>query len=90
MTTLADKLKEKLQVLSPVSVHVTDDSHHHIGHAGNPDGKGQTHFTIEIVSDAFRGKTRVEQHRMVMDVLQPLWAGTSLHAVVLKTLTPTL
>ena len=88
MTTLADKLKEKLQSLEPVSLNVSDDSHHHIGHVGNPDGKGQTHFTIEIVSEAFRGKSRVERHRMVMAEIQGLWDATSLHAVVLKTLTP--
>lgn len=88
MTSLADKLKEKLQALAPISLVVNDDSHQHIGHAGNPDGTGQTHFSIEIVSNAFRGKSRVERHRMVMAEIQPLWDGTSLHAVALKTLTP--
>lgn len=88
MQSVADKLKEKLQVLAPVSLTVSDDSHNHVGHAGNPDGKGQTHFSIEIVSDAFSGKNRVERHRMVMDAIAPLWDVTSLHAVALKTLTP--
>ena len=88
MDSVADKLKEKLQALSPIRLVVSDDSDRHIGHAGNPDGKGQTHFSIEIVSADFQGKSRVARHRMVMAVLEPLWGQTSLHAVTLKTLTP--
>lgn len=89
MTSLADKLKEKLQAsLSPVRLVVNDDSAAHAGHAGNPDGAGQTHFSIEIVSDAFHGKSRVDRHRMVMAEIQSLWGETSLHALALKTLTP--
>lgn len=88
MTSVQDKLKQKLLALSPTHLMVSDDSHHHAGHAGNPDGKGQTHFTVEIVSEAFRGKSRVQRHRMVMDLARPLWDETTLHALVLKTLTP--
>ena len=88
MTTLADKLKQKLEPLNAVSVTVTDDSHHHAGHAGNPDGKGQTHFTVSVVAEAFAGQSRLARQRMVMDLVQPLWAETTLHALVIKTATP--
>jgi BolA family transcriptional regulator, general stress-responsive regulator len=88
MATVQDKLKEKLQVLAPTHLAVIDDSAQHAGHAGNPDGEGQTHFSIEIVSPAFAGKSRLERHRIVMDLLEPVWKDTSLHALTLVTRTP--
>jgi BolA protein len=84
MENVADKLKEKLTVLHPSVLKITDDSALHAGHAGNPDGKGQTHFTVEITSDAFAGKSRLERQRIVMDLIQPLWAETTLHAISVK------
>ena len=88
MNSVQDKLKQKLAALNPTRLVISDESHKHAGHVGNPDGMGQTHFTAEIVSESFAGKSRVQRHRMVMDLVQPLWAETSLHALNLKTLTP--
>ena len=84
MSRVADKIKEKLQVLAPVTLAVTDDSAAHAGHAGNPDGAGQTHFTVTITSHAFVGKSRLERQRMVMELLAPLWADTPLHALSVR------
>ena len=39
------------------------------------------------VSEAFRGKTRVQQHQMVYDALKGNMGGT-LHALALKTTAP--
>ncbi len=59
--TISAKLR---QALSPAALEVIDESHHHIGHSGaRPDG--ESHFRIRIAAEAFRGKPRVEQHRMV-------------------------
>ena len=55
------KLEEELR---PAALDVVDESHHHAGHAGARDG-GESHFRVRIVAEAFRGKSRVEQHRMV-------------------------
>lgn len=72
--------------LNPVRLAVVDDSHRHAGHAGaNPEG--ESHFTIEIVSDAFAGKSRVERHRMVNALLAEELAGR-VHAMALRTLAP--
>jgi BolA family transcriptional regulator, general stress-responsive regulator len=49
---------------APESVHVEDESHLHEGHAGHRPG-GETHFRLYIVSNAFRGKSRLERHRMI-------------------------
>ena len=59
------KLEEELR---PAALDVVDESHHHAGHAGARDG-GESHFRVRIVAEAFRGKSRVEQHRMVNAVL---------------------
>lgn len=88
MTSVADKLKEKLQPLKAIRLEVTDESHKHIGHAGNPDGKGETHFTLEIVSGAFAGKSRLQRHRLVMDLVQPVWQDSTLHALSLRAFAP--
>jgi BolA family transcriptional regulator, general stress-responsive regulator len=65
--TLEAKL---MAAFSPVSLEVIDESVQHHGHSGaRPDG--ESHFRIKIVSHAFQGKSRVEQHRMINAVLAP-------------------
>jgi BolA protein len=63
--TIADKLT---QAFAPIHLDVIDQSHLHAGHAGARAG-GETHFSIHIMSQAFRGKSRIERHRMVNDAL---------------------
>ena len=45
------------------------------------------HYAATVVSEAFRGKSRVEQHKMVYDALKGQMGGV-LHALALKTHTP--
>jgi len=45
------------------------------------------HFSIEIVSPAFEGKSRIQQHQMVYEALGGKM-GTTLHALSIKTRTP--
>ena len=45
------------------------------------------HYAATIVSEAFRGKTRVEQHQMVYAALKGKMGG-ALHALALKTSPP--
>ena len=45
------------------------------------------HYSATIVSAAFRGKTRVQQHQMVYQALQGRMGG-ELHALALQTSTP--
>lgn len=45
------------------------------------------HYSAHVVSDAFVGKTRVQQHKMVYDALQGRMGG-ELHALALQTSTP--
>ncbi len=46
------------------------------------------HFELEVVSNAFEGKGLVERHRMVYGALGAA-VGAEIHALKLKTLTPT-
>jgi len=46
-------------------------------------GDGE-HYAAKVVSAAFKGKTRVQQHKMVYDALQGRMGG-ALHALALTT-----
>ena len=71
----ADIITEKLTgAFAPASLRVVDESHQHEGHAGHRPG-GQTHFRVYIVSEAFRGKSRIERHRMINATLAGELAG---------------
>lgn len=45
------------------------------------------HYAATVVSEAFRGKTRVQQHQLVYGALQGQMGGV-LHALALTTLPP--
>ena len=45
------------------------------------------HYAAEVVSATFRGKTRVQQHKLVYDALQGKVGGV-LHALALQTSVP--
>lgn len=45
------------------------------------------HYAATVVSEAFRGKSRVQQHQMVYDALKGHMGGV-LHALALKTQAP--
>ena len=65
----ADTIVQKLNAgLNPRQIDVQDVSHKHAGHAGWREGGG-THFEVTIKADAFAGKSRLQRHRMVNDIL---------------------
>ena len=45
------------------------------------------HYAATVVSETFRGMSRVEQHKMVYDALKGRMGG-ALHALALKTRAP--
>jgi stress-induced morphogen len=45
------------------------------------------HWAASVISESFRGKTRVQQHKMVYDSLQGDMGG-ALHALALQTSIP--
>ena len=81
------QITEKLQqAFAPVVLEVVNDSHRHAGHARTP-GTGESHFTIKVVSASFTGKSRLERHRMVNDVLAEELKGP-IHALAISALAP--
>ena len=63
--TITEKLSK---ALAPLALEVIDESHLHAGHAGaRPEG--ETHFRVKIQAEAFSGKSLVQRHRMVNEVL---------------------
>jgi len=83
----ADLITKKLtEAFAPQSLEVVDESHQHEGHAGSRPG-GQTHFRVYIVSDAFKGKTRIERHRMINGKLSDELAG-GIHALAIHASAP--
>jgi BolA protein len=90
MTTRAttrDIIAEKLtKAFAPERLDVVDESHQHAGHAGARPG-GETHFSVYIVSQAFRGKSRIDRHRMVNAALaSELQSGV--HALAIRAAAP--
>ena len=83
----ADRLTAVLtETFSPLVLKVIDDSAHHAGHMGAAAG-GQTHYSVLVVSDAFRGMNRVARSRAVHEVLATEFAA-GLHALALRLRTP--
>ena len=72
-------LRERFQ---PLHFELRDDSAEHVGHPGATSGGG--HYHVFIVSAAFGGRSRLEQHRMVNAALQEMF-GQEIHALGLKT-----
>ena len=80
--TIREQIINKLtEALEPVSLDVIDDSHKHIGHAGH-NGKGESHFRVNIVAAGFAGKSRVACHQTVYGVLKELIPP--IHALQIK------
>jgi BolA family transcriptional regulator, general stress-responsive regulator len=81
--TLEDKLKT---AFNPHSLSVIDESHQHAGHSG-AHAEGESHFRVKIMAEAFRGVSRVNQHRMVNQVLAEE-LKLRVHALALETSSP--
>jgi BolA protein len=72
--------------LAAIHVEVIDESHLHAGHAGAREGGG--HFRAIVVSQRFEGKSPVQCQRLVYEALEDAM-GTDIHALSMRTLTPT-
>lgn len=70
----ADEIKQRIETALPDTTAQVE----------GPDG---VHFQAVVTSAAFAGKTRIAQHRMVMDVFAGELGG-SIHALALTTKTP--
>lgn len=65
---------------------IQDDSAKHSGHSGAREG-GESHFSIVIVSDTFKGQSRVARQRHINTVLSDELKGP-VHALSISALAP--
>jgi stress-induced morphogen len=73
----ADQLKERIETLQAgTRAQITDLT-------GTED-----HWSVTIVSPAFEGKSMIEQQRMVMTILKTEIDSNEVHALTMKTYTP--
>jgi BolA family transcriptional regulator, general stress-responsive regulator len=85
--TIRDLIETTLTAaLAPERLAVLDESADHAGHAGHREG-GESHFRVRIVSTHFAGRSRVDRHRMVNDVLKPAFAR-GVHALAIEASAP--
>jgi BolA protein len=91
---VGDRIKAKLEAaLAPVSIEVIDESAKHANHAhamarpGKAEKAGGTHFHIKIVSEAFEGKSRIERHLAINELLRAELAA-GVHALAIEAKAP--
>jgi len=71
--------------LAAVHVDIEDHSERHAGHEGASEGAG--HFVLVVVSDRFRGLSRIAAQRLVYSALGDMM-GPEIHALSMRTFTP--
>lgn len=84
---VASEIEARLRAaLNPAQLAVINDSAKHRGHAGDS-GTGESHFTVEIVADAFTGQGRVARQRLVNQALAEL-LREKVHALAIRAKAP--
>lgn len=78
-------IQSRIEFLEPQVFEFQDDSHLHIGHAGD---KGGGHYSIVVVSERFNEISRLNRQRMVKEALHDLFSEGLIHALSMRTLTP--
>ena len=78
-------IRQRLEAaFSPSLLELTDESHLHIGHAGN---QGGGHYRAHIVSAQFAGMNRVGRQRAIQQALYDLYPSP-VHALSIRAQTP--
>lgn len=81
--TVVEIITQKLnENLSPANLEVINESHLHSGHAGSP-GTGESHFRVKIQSEEFKGKSRLQMHQRINQVLSEELKGL-IHALAIE------
>ncbi|HEV3002761.1 MAG TPA: BolA family protein [Solirubrobacteraceae bacterium] len=70
-----DELKQRIEASIP-------------GSLAEVESADNVHFTARVRSDAFAGKSRIQQHRMVYDAFDEGELGGAVHALQIKTEVP--
>ncbi len=86
--SMIKSLEKKLETaFSPQKLEILNESHLHAGHQPGFDGSGESHIRIRIVTDKFKGISRVNRHREINALLvDEIERG--LHAVAIEAHSP--
>lgn len=81
-----ETIKNKLdEAFNPIKIEVLDNSQAHAGHAGAQSGGG--HFHVNIIADAFEGKSMVQRHQLIYKALGDLMKK-EIHALGINAYAP--
>jgi BolA family transcriptional regulator, general stress-responsive regulator len=84
-TERVEKIRQVLTArLAPIALEIRDDSAKHAGHAGAREGG---HFSVDVVSDQFVGRTRMQRHQLVYAAVSELMR-TDIHALSIEARAP--
>jgi BolA family transcriptional regulator, general stress-responsive regulator len=84
-STVASELEGRLSELAPTILEIQDDSAAHAGHAASE--AGGRHFSVIIVSEHFRGLSRLARHRAVLERVGDL-IPHPVHALAIRAYAP--
>ncbi|KAF3318386.1 hypothetical protein TWF173_007798 [Orbilia oligospora] len=90
-TPMEDIIRRKItEMLNPIALQIYNDSHKHAHHAPMQGVTSkETHFRLEIVSEAFEKQTQMARHRSIYALLKDeMNEEGGIHALQLKTRTP--
>mmetsp|Transcript_32833 Transcript_32833/g.96820 ORF Transcript_32833/g.96820 Transcript_32833/m.96820 type:complete len:364 (+) Transcript_32833:24-1115(+) len=81
-------LSKLIAVLKPAAIRLVDNSDQHAGHAGSKgwEESGESHFALEIVSEAFGGLAAVKRHQLIYMLLGETME--KIHALQISAKTP--
>lgn len=82
--SLSEEITSRLQIFTPISLEITDNSALHAGHKGSGGGG---HFTLKMTSSQFLGKSQIMRHRLIYQALADL-ISTKIHALSIQAYTP--
>ncbi|CAG8623089.1 9396_t:CDS:2 [Paraglomus brasilianum] len=78
----------KLSTLSPTNLQIINESHLHAHHqAMQGVSSKETHFRVEVVSKDFEGKSLMQRHRLIYQLLDDELKN-GVHALSIKAKTP--
>jgi BolA protein len=84
----AEKLAAYLAKAMPgAQIDVRDDTALHLGHNADVGHHGG-HYRVRMVWAGFETMNRLARHKYVMKVLEPVWKGKHIHALILKLKAP--
>jgi BolA protein len=84
---VAAEIAQRLEAaLAPARLEIINDSAGHRGHSGD-DGSGESHFTVVVEAEQFRGMSRLQRQRAVNAALGDLLRDR-IHALAIKASAP--